>query len=113
MLRTPLCDLLGIDVPIIQAGMGWDKAGTTTPPELVAAVSNAGGLGVIGGSPLRPDFIRERIRRVKALTNRPFGVDSFIVALDTTDSLYKVSFNGLKELFYGSAQFTGAIWDIH
>ena len=75
MLRTPLCDLLGIDVPIIQAGMGWDKAGTTTPPELVAAVSNAGGLGVIGGSPLRPDFIRDRIRRVKALTDRPFGVD--------------------------------------
>jgi NAD(P)H-dependent flavin oxidoreductase YrpB (nitropropane dioxygenase family) len=75
MLRTPLCDLLGIEVPIIQAGMGWDKAGTTTPPELVAAVSNAGGLGVIGGSPLRPDFIRERIRRVKELTDRPFGVD--------------------------------------
>ncbi|HXG52378.1 MAG TPA: nitronate monooxygenase family protein [candidate division Zixibacteria bacterium] len=75
MLRTPLCDLLGIEVPIIQAGMGWDKAGTTTPPELVAAVSNAGGLGVIGGSPLRPELIRERIRRVKELTERPFGVD--------------------------------------
>lgn len=40
MLRTPLCDLLGIDVPIIQAGVGWDKARTTTPPELVAAASN-------------------------------------------------------------------------
>ncbi len=75
MLRTPLCDLLGIDLPIIQAGMGWDKAGTTTPPELVSAVSEAGGLGVIGASPLRPDFIRERIRKVKALTDRPFGVD--------------------------------------
>ena len=49
-LHTPLCDLLGIDVPIIQAGMGWDKEGMTTPPELVAAVSNAGGLGCIGGS---------------------------------------------------------------
>ena len=42
MLRTPLCDLLGIQVPIIQAGMGWDKEGMTTPPELVAAVSEAG-----------------------------------------------------------------------
>ena len=40
-LHTPLCDLLGIDVPIIQAGMGWNKAGTTTPPELVAAVFRA------------------------------------------------------------------------
>ena len=53
-LRTPLCDLLGIEVPIIQAGMGWDKEGMTTPPELVAAVSNAGGLGCIGGSSIRP-----------------------------------------------------------
>jgi len=75
MLRTPLCDLLGIQVPIIQAGMGWDKEGLTTPAELVAAVSNAGGLGVIGGSPMRPELIRERIRQVKALTDKPFGVD--------------------------------------
>jgi NAD(P)H-dependent flavin oxidoreductase YrpB (nitropropane dioxygenase family) len=75
MLRTPLCDLLGIRVPIIQAGMGWDKEGLTTPAELVAAVSDAGGLGVIGGSPLRPELIRERIREVRALTQQPFGVD--------------------------------------
>ena len=75
MLRTPLCDLLGIEVPIIQAGMGWDKEGVTTPAELVAAVSNAGGLGVVGGSPMRPELIRERIRQVKALTTKPFGVD--------------------------------------
>ncbi len=75
MLRTPLCDLLGIEVPIIQAGMGWDKEGMTTPAELVAAVSNAGGLGVVGGSPMRPELIRERIRQVKALTKKPFGVD--------------------------------------
>lgn len=74
-LRTPVCDLLGIEVPIIQAGMGWDKEGMTTPPELVAAVSNAGGLGCIGGSSIRPEVIRERIRRVRALTDRPFGVD--------------------------------------
>ncbi|HEY7167966.1 MAG TPA: nitronate monooxygenase family protein [Candidatus Binatia bacterium] len=74
-LHTPLCDLLGIDVPIIQAGMGWDKEGLTTPPALVAAVSNAGGLGCIGGSPLRPEVIRERIRAVRKLTDRPFGVD--------------------------------------
>jgi nitronate monooxygenase len=75
MLRTPLCDLLSIDVPIIQAGMGWDKAGMTTPPALVAAVSNAGGLGCIGGSSIRPEMIRERIRAVRKLTDRPFGVD--------------------------------------
>jgi len=65
-LHTPLCDLLNIQVPIIQAGMGWDKEGMTTPPELVAAVSNAGGLGCIGGSSIRPEVIRERIRAVGA-----------------------------------------------
>ncbi len=74
-LRTELCDILGIDYPIIQAGMGWDKLGSCTPPELVAAVSNAGGLGVIGGSPMQPELIRERIRQTRALTDRPFGVD--------------------------------------
>jgi NAD(P)H-dependent flavin oxidoreductase YrpB (nitropropane dioxygenase family) len=74
-LRTPLCDLLGITYPVIQAGMGWDKHGTTTPPALVAAVSNAGGLGMVGGSPLPPELIRERIRQIRALTDRPFGVD--------------------------------------
>lgn len=74
-LHTPLCDLLGINVPIMQAGMGWDKGGLTTVPELVAAVSDAGGLGCIGGSPLRPEIIRERIRAVRKLTDRPFGVD--------------------------------------
>jgi nitronate monooxygenase len=74
-LRTPLCDLLGIEHPIIQAGMGWDSRGSTTPPALVAAVSNAGGLGMVGGSPLQPDLLRERIRAIKALTDRPFGVD--------------------------------------
>src|SRR5262245_47757801 len=75
MLRTPICDLLGIQYPIVQAGMGWDKEGMTTPPELVAAVSNAGGLGCIGGSSIRPEVIRERIRAVRKLTEKPFGVD--------------------------------------
>ena len=51
------------------------REGCTTVPELVAAVSNAGGPGCIGGSPLRPDFIRERIGAVRKLTDKPFGVD--------------------------------------
>ena len=48
-LRTPLCDLLEIDVPILQAGMGRG-IGSTTTPALVAAVSEAGGMGCLGGS---------------------------------------------------------------
>lgn len=69
-LHTPLCDQLGIEVPIISAGMG-----PIAGPELVAAVSNAGGLGVLGCTSMMPDEVRAVIRRTRALTDRPFGVD--------------------------------------
>jgi NAD(P)H-dependent flavin oxidoreductase YrpB (nitropropane dioxygenase family) len=76
-LRTELCDRLEIDYPILSAGMG-PVAGTGDPvatAELVAAVSNAGGLGVIGGVAYSPDRLREEIRKVRSLTDKPFGVD--------------------------------------
>ena len=76
-LHTPVCDLLGIEVPIVQAGM----AGCTTP-ELVAAVSNAGGLGIIGGRGMSADRLRSDIRRVRELTTRPFGVNHIVCLLD-------------------------------
>lgn len=77
VLRTQLCDRLGIEYPVILAGMG-PVAGTGAPvatAELAAAVSNAGGLGVIGGVAYSPDRLREQIRKVRSLTDRPFGVD--------------------------------------
>jgi NAD(P)H-dependent flavin oxidoreductase YrpB (nitropropane dioxygenase family) len=73
MPRTALCDLLGIEQPILNAGI---SAGAG--PELAAAVSNAGGLGVIGVSGARPDWVRERIARTRELTERPFGVNVII-----------------------------------
>lgn len=83
MLRTPLCDRLGIAVPVFQAGMGIYR-GLVTTPELVAAISNAGGMGCLGGSGLTPDELREAIRRIRTLTDRPFGVDLIIpTALST------------------------------
>ncbi|NRA02726.1 MAG: nitronate monooxygenase [Myxococcales bacterium] len=69
-LRTPLCDLLGIEIPIAQAGMGYVARG-----ELCAAVSEAGALGVIGAASLSPKRLREEIRKVRDRTDRPFGVD--------------------------------------
>lgn len=69
-LHTPLCDLLGIEYPIILAGMGG-AAG----PTLAAAVSNAGGLGVVGATGYIPDELREMIRKLRSLTDKPFGVD--------------------------------------
>ncbi|MFP6747508.1 MAG: nitronate monooxygenase [Alphaproteobacteria bacterium] len=78
VLATELCDILGIEYPIMLAGMGvW---GMGTPPELVAAVSEAGGCGVLGGSALSPEEVRRRIRRVRQLTDKPFGVDLLLHA---------------------------------
>lgn len=77
MLHTPICDLLGIQLPILQAGMGIYK-GLVTTPELVAAVSNAGGLGCLGATGLEPDELLQAIRKIRMLTDKPFGVDLII-----------------------------------
>ncbi|MEE4361981.1 MAG: nitronate monooxygenase [Pseudomonadales bacterium] len=68
--RTPLCDLLHIDVPIMLAGMGG-----VSYAEVCAAVSNAGGYGTLGMANEGPDGIREEMKKVRDLTDRPFGVD--------------------------------------
>lgn len=69
-LATPLCDLLGLEYPLLQAGMGG-----VAGPELAAAVSNAGGLGIVAVGHLPPEEVRARIRQVRRLTGRPFGVN--------------------------------------
>ncbi|GIW42412.1 MAG: 2-nitropropane dioxygenase [Candidatus Binatia bacterium] len=70
MLYSKICDLFGIEVPIVLAGMGG-----VSMAELVAAVSNAGGLGVIGAATLDAEGLRREIRKTRELTDRPFGVD--------------------------------------
>jgi NAD(P)H-dependent flavin oxidoreductase YrpB (nitropropane dioxygenase family) len=74
-LHTRVCDILGIRYPIVLAGMG----GASTP-ELAAAVSNAGGLGVLGAAACGADELRRWIARTRALTDRPFGVDTLLPA---------------------------------
>jgi NAD(P)H-dependent flavin oxidoreductase YrpB (nitropropane dioxygenase family) len=69
-LSTPVTRLLGIEHPVIQAGMS-----VHTSPELVAAVSNAGGLGLVGSVFREPDELRTVIQAVRRLTTRPFGVN--------------------------------------
>jgi NAD(P)H-dependent flavin oxidoreductase YrpB (nitropropane dioxygenase family) len=77
MLRTELCDMLGIEYPILSAGMGPSLVGEKTgaPVELVVAVSEAGGLGVLGAAGYVIEELRAAIREVRKLTNKPFGVD--------------------------------------
>lgn len=71
MLRTRLCDLLGIEVPIVAAPM----APNITDLDLAAAVSNAGGLGLISFGGYPPPLLKERIRKLRTMTSRPFGVN--------------------------------------
>jgi nitronate monooxygenase len=70
ILHTPLCDLLKIKHPVLQAPMA-----TVAGPELVAKVSEAGGLGILAGTMVPPDELRNRIRQTRQLTNKPFGVN--------------------------------------
>jgi nitronate monooxygenase len=69
-LHTELCDMLGIQYPIVLAGMG-----TIAGPSLAGAVSNAGGLGVIGATSIPPEVIRSWIRKTREITDKPFAVD--------------------------------------
>ena len=75
MIRTEICDMFGIEHPILLAGMG----GASTP-ELAAAVSNAGGLGVMGASSVGPRALRNWIHRCRDLTDKPFGIDTLLPA---------------------------------
>ena len=86
MIQTPVCKLLDIDYPIALGGMG-----SATSPELVSAVSNAGGLGALGCHYLTPEQIGERTTAIRGQTNKPFGLnfllfdtreDSFAAALE-------------------------------
>jgi len=83
MAKTGFLRRLGIELPIMQAPMG----GGPSTPELVAAVSNAGGLGSLGAPYLTPEQILDAVRRVRALTERPFAVNLFAGAYQTENAI--------------------------
>lgn len=80
-MQTRLTALLGIEYPIILAGMSW-----ISTPELVAAVSNAGGLGVLALGPLSPQDTREAILKIRSLTDKPFGVGCTLLMPGATEN---------------------------
>jgi enoyl-[acyl-carrier protein] reductase II len=71
MLSNRLCELLNVEVPILGAPMGPEIMGL----ELAAAVSNAGGLGIVSFAGYPPPALKERIRKLRTMTSRPFGVN--------------------------------------
>ena len=82
MIKTPLCDLLGIEYPIIQGGMAW-----VATAELAAAVSDAGALGIIGGGNAPPEEVAQQIRLAKELTDRPFGLNIPLAITEYADEI--------------------------
>ncbi len=75
MMQSPLCELLGIAYPVFQGGMAWIADG-----KLAAAVSNAGGLGIISAMNANAEYVREQIQLAKSLTDKPFGVNIMLMS---------------------------------
>ena len=75
MIKTPLCDLLGIEYPIFQGGMAWISDG-----KLAAAVSNGGGLGIISAMNANAQYVKEQIDLCRSLTDKPFGVNIMLMS---------------------------------
>lgn len=79
-MQTKITELLGIKYPILQGGMAWIAEST-----LAAAVSNAGGAGIIAGGSAPADYIRDQIRRAKELTDKPFGINIMLMSPNADD----------------------------
>lgn len=75
MLKSTLCEMLGIQYPVFQGGMAWIADG-----KLAAAVSNGGGLGIIGAGNAPADYVRGQIKIAKSLTDKPFGVNVMLLS---------------------------------
>jgi enoyl-[acyl-carrier protein] reductase II len=93
-MQNDLTTLFGVQYPIIQAGMIWCSGW-----ELAAAVSNAGGLGLIGSGSMYPDILRTHIRKCKAATTRPFGVNVPLLYPDIDKHMNIIIDEGVKIVF--------------
>lgn len=106
-MTNRVCELLEIDHPIIQGGMSW-----VSDASLAAAVSNGGGLGIIGAGAMPPEILREEIARTRELTDRPFGVNMIMINPEFGDQLEVVMKEKPAVLTLGAVQSTTVIPDI-
>lgn len=96
-MKTRITELLGIEYPIIQGGMAW-----VAEYHLAAAVSEAGGLGLIGAASAPPEIVREQIREAKKLTNKPFGVNVMLLNPNAEEVAKVVVEEGIKVVTTGA-----------
>ena len=97
-LRTSLCDLLGVDYPIVQTGMGW-----VAGPKLVSATANAGALGILASATMDFDQLKSSIAEVKSRTTRPFGVNLRADSADVKDRISLMIDEGVKVASFAQA----------
>jgi NAD(P)H-dependent flavin oxidoreductase YrpB (nitropropane dioxygenase family) len=97
-LHTPLCDLLGVEYPIVQTGMGW-----VAGPRLAAATSNAGGLGILAAGTMTFGELRDAVAEVKARTDKPFGVNMRADQADVVDRIGLVVKEGVRVASFAQA----------
>ena len=90
-LHTRICELFGVEHPIVQTGMGW-----VAGPRLTQATSNAGGLGILAGATLTPEEFAPAVREIKERTDRPFGVNMRADAPDIEDRCDVLIAEGVK-----------------
>lgn len=93
-MSNRITKLFNIQYPVIQAGMIWCSGW-----ELASAVSNAGGLGLIGSGSMYPDILREQVRRCKAATGKPFGVNVPLLYPDIDKHMQVIMDEGVKIVF--------------
>jgi NAD(P)H-dependent flavin oxidoreductase YrpB (nitropropane dioxygenase family) len=97
-LRTRFCELVGVDYPIVQTGMGW-----VAGPRLVAATAEAGGLGILASATMTYDELVTAIRQVRSRTDRPFGVNMRTDVADVGDRVALMIDNGVKVASFAQA----------
>jgi len=93
-MKPKICDLFGIKYPIVQAGMIWCSGW-----RLASAVSNAGGLGLIGSGSMYPDVLRQHIKKCQAATNKPFGVNVPLLYPNVEEHIKVIVEEGVKIVF--------------
>ena len=96
-MKTRITELLGIEYPIIQGGMAW-----VAEYNLAAAVSNAGGFGIIGAASAPPEIVREQIRKCKELTDKPFGANVMLMNPNAEEVAKIVIEEGVKAVTTGA-----------
>lgn len=107
-LRTSFCELVGVDTPIVQTGMGW-----VAGPSLVSASANAGALGILASATMDYDQLAKSVAEVKASTNKPFGVNLRADSADVGDRIRLMIDQGVKVASFAQAPKQNLIDELH